>query len=124
LCHAADDRLCDDDVVRPFIKWIADFSRLHFKVIKYVYQHQGLTRSQMWDDLKARPPREDSAEADQAGQLRRKRANLLKVDFVRSEAVPRAVIGYAAIGTYTVFRPDARCRCLQDPVAALLLSGN
>lgn len=64
LCHAANDRFCDDDVVRLFIKWIADYSELHFKVIKYVYQNEGSTRAQMWSGLKGTEVREDSAEAD------------------------------------------------------------
>ena len=64
LCHAAEDRLCEDDVVRLFIKWIADYSELHFKVIKYVYQNEGSSRAQIWEGLKGRPVRENSAEAD------------------------------------------------------------
>ena len=64
LCRAANDRFCDDDVVRLFIQWIADYSELHFKVIKYVYQNEGSTRAEIWEGLKGTPAREDSAEAD------------------------------------------------------------
>lgn len=64
LTHAAEDRLCDDDVVRLFIQWIDDYSELHFKVIKYVYQHEGSTRAEIWEGIHGKPVREDSAEAD------------------------------------------------------------
>jgi hypothetical protein len=64
LCHAAEDRLCEDDIVRLFIKWIAEYTELHFKVIKYIYLHEGSTRAEIWEDLHGRPVREDAPEAD------------------------------------------------------------
>lgn len=64
LCHAAEDRLCEDDIVKLFIKWIAEYSELHFNVIKYVYLHAGSTRAEIWEELHGRPVREDAAEAD------------------------------------------------------------
>jgi hypothetical protein len=64
LTNAAVHKLCSDDVVRMFIKWIDIYSELHFKVIRYVYKNVGSTRRQIWDGIHGGSVREDSAEAD------------------------------------------------------------
>jgi hypothetical protein len=64
LCHAAQTRICTDDVVKLFIQWIAQYSELHFKVIRSLYAGPGSTRADMWDDVHGVDVREDSAEAD------------------------------------------------------------
>ncbi len=64
LTNAAVHKLCSDDVVRMFIKWIDIYSELHFKVIRYVYKNVGSTRRQIWDGIHGAVVREDSAEAD------------------------------------------------------------
>jgi len=64
LTTAATSRICGDDVVRMFIQWIDTYSELHFKVIRWIYKHQGCTRMQMWMGVHGERVREDSADAD------------------------------------------------------------
>ncbi|HTQ59588.1 MAG TPA: hypothetical protein VMI32_05165 [Candidatus Solibacter sp.] len=64
LTNAAVHRLCSDDVVRMFIKWIDIYSEPHFAVIRYVYKNVGATRIQIWSGIHGAKVREDSAEAD------------------------------------------------------------
>lgn len=64
LTNAAVHRLCSDDVVRMFIKWIDLYSEPHFAVIRFVYKNVGCTRRQIWQGIYGATVREDSAEAD------------------------------------------------------------
>ncbi len=64
LANAAASKICKDDIVRLFIEWIGQYSEQHFKVIGVIYNHDGITRGQMWRDIGEHPVREDSAEAD------------------------------------------------------------
>lgn len=64
LLNAASHRLCSDDVVRMFIKWIDTYSELHFSVIRFIYRNPGATRKTIWMDVHGALVREDSAEAD------------------------------------------------------------
>jgi hypothetical protein len=64
LTNAAVNKIYTDDVVRMFIQWIADYSEMHFKVIRWVYKHVGCTRMEIWMGVHGARVREDSAEAD------------------------------------------------------------
>jgi hypothetical protein len=64
LSNAAVNKICTDDVVRMFIQWINDYSELHFKVIHWIYKHEGCTRMEIWMGVHGVLVREDSAEAD------------------------------------------------------------
>lgn len=64
LTSAGAIKLCPDDLVRLFINWIDKYHEAHFKVIKEVYQNPGISRGEIWDNVKGKRPREDSAEAD------------------------------------------------------------
>ncbi len=64
LVSAASSRLCSDDVVRMFVKWIETYSEQHFKVLRFVYKNPGCTRSEIWRDIGGEKAREDSSEAD------------------------------------------------------------
>jgi len=64
LINAASHRLCTDDVVRMFIKWIDVYSEAHFSVIRCIYKNPGYTRRQIWMEIHGALVREDSAEAD------------------------------------------------------------
>ncbi|MFC1655280.1 hypothetical protein ACFL3C_00235 [Patescibacteria group bacterium] len=64
LTSAGAIKLCPDDLVRLFIDWIDKYHEAHFKVIKEIYQKPGITRGDIWDNVKGERPREDSAEAD------------------------------------------------------------
>lgn len=65
LANAAGTKLCTDDVVRLFMDWIEVYHELHFSIIRSIYRTPGITRYEMWCELKDENlPREDSAEAD------------------------------------------------------------
>jgi hypothetical protein len=64
LTNAAVNKICTDDVVRMFIQWIADYSEMHFKVIRWIYKNPGCTRMDIWNGVHGASVREDSAEAD------------------------------------------------------------
>ena len=64
LSNAASCEMVTDDVLRLFIEWIGQYSELHFKVIACLYNKEGLTRLEMWQNLQGADVREDSAEAD------------------------------------------------------------
>lgn len=64
LLNAAAHRLCTDDVVRMFIKWIDMYSEAHFSVIRCIYKNPGYTRREIWMEIHGALVREDSAEAD------------------------------------------------------------
>lgn len=64
LAAAAATRLTSDDVVKLFIDWIADYSDFHFEVIGQIYNNNGISRGEIWQQLGKPSVREDSAEAD------------------------------------------------------------
>jgi hypothetical protein len=64
LTNAAVSKICADDVIRMFIQWIEDYSEMHFKVIRWIYQHVGCTRKDIWSGVHGARVREDSSEAD------------------------------------------------------------
>jgi hypothetical protein len=64
VTNAAASKICNDDVVRMFIQWIETYSELHFKVTRWIYEHRGCTRMEMWAGVYGGRVREDSAEAD------------------------------------------------------------
>lgn len=66
LINAAGTQITTDDVVNQFINWIDVYSEAHFKVIRAVYNHAGITRFGLWQAThdSAPAPREDSPEAD------------------------------------------------------------
>lgn len=64
IMNAGATKLCPDDLVRLFIKWIDQYHESHFVVIKEIYQNRGSTRGQIWDRVHTERPREDSSEAD------------------------------------------------------------
>jgi hypothetical protein len=64
LSNAAATRICQDDVVAMFIKWIDIYSETHFAVIREIYKAPGITRQEIWGVIHGQQVREDSAEAD------------------------------------------------------------
>lgn len=64
LINAASPGLTPDDVIRLFIEWIDRYSELHFKVVRAVYNHDGITRAEIWDQIHGASVKENSAEAD------------------------------------------------------------
>lgn len=64
LTNAASANIVSDDVIRLFVKWLHDYSELHFAVIAELYKHPGSTRGQIWQNLGKGQVREDSADAD------------------------------------------------------------
>jgi hypothetical protein len=47
-----------------FVEWIGSYSEANFDVIYVIYNNEGITRYQMWQELHGERLREDSAEAD------------------------------------------------------------
>lgn len=64
LSNAAASCVTTDDVVRVFLDWLHTYSELHFLIVGEIYNNDGITRGQIWDQLGKGRPREDSAEAD------------------------------------------------------------
>lgn len=64
LSNAAATKICSDDVVAMFIKWIDMYSEPHFAVIREVFKAPGSTRQEIWDTVHGAAVRENSAEAD------------------------------------------------------------
>lgn len=64
LVNAASPGITPDDVIRLFIDWIDRYSELHFKVVRAVYNHDGITRAEIWDQIHGESVKENSAEAD------------------------------------------------------------
>lgn len=64
ITNAGATKLCPDDLIRLFIKWIDDYHESHFAVIKQIYQNPGITRGSIWDQVHNERPQENSAEAD------------------------------------------------------------
>lgn len=66
LVNAAGEQVTTDSVVNLFVRWIDEYSEDHFRVVSAIYNHDGISRREIW--LKVRPgvdlPREDSSEAD------------------------------------------------------------
>ena len=64
VANASGTRLCSDDVIRLFLDWLNLYHEAHFAVIRRIYNKQGITRFEIWDEIYGELPREDSAEAD------------------------------------------------------------
>ena len=61
---ATPEQMCGDDLIRLFAKWIDDYSEAHFRVIRSIYNQNGLTRAEIWAEIHGEQVREDSPEAD------------------------------------------------------------
>jgi hypothetical protein len=64
ISNAGAYTLVDDDLIRLFLNWINYYHEVHFAVIKSIYNNEGVTRFQIWQQLNGREVREDSMEAD------------------------------------------------------------
>ncbi len=64
LINAASTKICNDDMVKIFIDWIAQYTEAHFAVIKEIYHNPGISRHSIWENINNNIVPEDSAEAD------------------------------------------------------------
>jgi len=64
LVNATSPGITPDDVIRLFVEWIDRYSELHFKVIRAIYNHSGITREDIWNQIHGTRVAENSAEAD------------------------------------------------------------
>lgn len=64
ISNAAASSICPDDLIRLFNDWLDLYHEIHFKVIRAIYQKQGITRLGIWQSVSNTIPRENSAEAD------------------------------------------------------------
>lgn len=64
ISNAAATNICPDDQIRLFNDGLDTYHEIHFKVIRTIYQNEGITRMDIWHSVSEIVPREDSAEAD------------------------------------------------------------
>jgi hypothetical protein len=64
ISNAASTNICPDDLIRLFNDWLDQYHEIHFKVVRAIYQNNGITRLGIWRSVSEVIPREDSAEAD------------------------------------------------------------
>ena len=64
ITNAGAYEMVDDDLIRLFLDWINTYHEVHFAVIKAIYQNEGSTRHEIWQEINGRLVREDSMEAD------------------------------------------------------------
>jgi hypothetical protein len=64
LISSGGSRISTDDVVSLFIDWLDVYHDFHFMVIGEIFSNPGITRYEIWNNLKGDVPRDDSAEAD------------------------------------------------------------
>lgn len=113
LANAAAAQTTSDDVVRLFIDWIDLYSDFHFEVIGEIYRSQGITRGEIWRNLKKPNVREDSAEADlykmlirdlsTGSVIRQHRETDYAGNFVRKQPARRSPPGHAPTTAKSAF---------------------
>ena len=64
LVNAAKTTISDDDTLRLFIRWIEEYSEMHFAVIKVIYRRPGVSRADIWREIKGTVAHDNSPEAD------------------------------------------------------------
>jgi hypothetical protein len=64
ITNAGGLQMAQDDLVRMFLDWIDTYHEFHFFVISEVYKHAGITRREIWMNVRGSLPRDDSDEAD------------------------------------------------------------
>ena len=64
LTNSGANKLVSDDLIRLFLDWINVYHEVHFSVIKAIYEHPGITRYEIWQELNGTQVRENSLEAD------------------------------------------------------------
>lgn len=64
ITNAGGTSIVQDDWVRMFLDWIEKYHEFHFRIIAEVNNKSGITRRDMWMNIKGDIPRDDSAEAD------------------------------------------------------------
>ncbi|MFT7328091.1 MAG: hypothetical protein ACI870_000269 [Crocinitomicaceae bacterium] len=55
--------LVKDDLIRLFLDWINKYHEFHFSVIREIYKNPGITRRQIWVNLRENLPTDSSSEA-------------------------------------------------------------
>jgi len=69
LCNAASARVCSDDVLRLFLRWIDEYDEAHFLIIRRLHQAPESTRYEIWLKIHGEEVSDDSAEADLFARL-------------------------------------------------------
>ncbi len=64
ITNAGGISIVQDDWVRMFLDWIEQYHELHFRVIAEIHSKPGITRREMWMNIKGSIPTDSSAEAD------------------------------------------------------------
>ena len=69
ITNAGGLEMAQDDLVRMFLDWIDAYHEFHFSVIGEIYKHPGITRRDIWMNVRGSLPRDDSDEADSVGPV-------------------------------------------------------
>src|SRR6266480_5269696 len=56
LTNAGATNITTDDVIRLFLDWIDSYHEIHFAVISEVYRRPGVTRANIWTNIRGRFP--------------------------------------------------------------------
>lgn len=64
IINAADLEVNQDDWIKMYIEWIQKYNEFHFHVIREIYDKPGITRYQIWMNLRGELPSDTSSEAD------------------------------------------------------------
>lgn len=64
ITNAGGISIAQDDWVRMFLDWIEQYHELHFRVIGEIHKKSGITRREIWMNIKGEIPTDSSAEAD------------------------------------------------------------
>ena len=64
IANAGASTLCPDDLVRLFLDWLDRYHEAYFMVIREIYKNPGVTRHDIWTNVRGEFPRDNSSEAD------------------------------------------------------------
>ena len=64
ITNAGGTTIVQDDWVRMFSEWIEQYNELHFRVIFEIHKRPGITRHDIWMNIKGKIPTDSSDEAD------------------------------------------------------------
>jgi hypothetical protein len=64
ITNAGGADFSQDDLIRMFLGWIEKYHEFYFLIIGQIHREPGITRREMWVNIRGEIPRDDSADAD------------------------------------------------------------
>lgn len=108
ITNAGGIEMANDDLIRMFLDWTENYHDFHFAVIGEVYRNPGISRHDIWVNLRGAVPRDDSLDADlfkllirdlsTGGVIRQERQTDTYGHFVKQQSRPRG--GASTSGIY------------------------